>query len=461
MSRYWTLIRESLSGKQHDYTTGNLHRAILLLAVPMMLELAMESVFAVVDIYFVESCGEAAVAAVGLTEAVMTLLYALAIGLAMGVTATVARRIGEGDEAAAAKATVQALLVGVLISIVVGVVGFCFPVEILGFMDASPEAIEIGSGYTQVLFTTNAVVILIHLLNAAFRGAGDPFLAMKSLWLANVINIILDPCLILGLGPFPEMGVTGAAVATTIGRGTGVAYQLWILWGGKGRLRLDRESMVVDPGAMWRLVRVSTGGILQFLIGTASWVVLMKIMATFGDVAVAGYTIGVRILMFTFLPAWGLSNAAATLVGQSLGAKDPDRAESAVWWTGIYTMAFLASVTVVFLSLAPQLVGIFTADQEVLAYGVDCLVIVSYGYVAYAWAMVMMQAFNGSGDTMTPTYINLFCFWAVQIPFAYLMATQWGLGPSGVFWAIMGAETLLAIVSILVFRRGNWKTRSV
>ncbi|MCG8653803.1 MAG: MATE family efflux transporter, partial [Pirellulales bacterium] len=459
--RTWSIVRSSLSGQQHDYTKGNLHRAIILLAIPMMLELAMESVFAVVDIYFVAKLGEASVSAVGLTEAVMTLLYALAIGLSMGLTATVARRIGEADEAAASRATAQGILLGVGISIVVSVIGIMLAPQILAMMDASDEAITLGSGYTRVMLGGNVVIFLIHLINAAFRGAGDPFLAMKSLWLANFVNIVLDPCLIYGVGPFPELGVTGAAVATTIGRGSGVMYQLAMLIRGGGRLELSRPMWLIDVQSMVRLLRVSSGGILQFLIATASWIALMRIVSEFGDVAVAGYTISVRILMFTFLPAWGLSNAAATLTGQNLGAKDPDRAERAVWLTGTYTMAFLALVTVMFLTLAPQLVGIFTAEPDVIAYGTDSLVIISYGYVAYAWGMVMMQAFNGAGDTMTPTRINLLCFWVVQIPLAWVLAQLLEYGPAGVFWSVMVSETLLAFVSIFVFRLGKWKHREV
>ena len=461
LGRGWSIIRASLSGEQHDYTIGSLHRAILLLAVPMMLELAMESVFAVVDIYFVARLGEAATSAVGLTEAVVTLLYALAIGLSMGLTATVARRIGEGDREAASRAVAQGILLGAGISIVVAVLGIIFAPEILGLMKATPEAIEQGTGFTRVLLGTNVVIFLIHLINAAFRGAGDPFLAMKSLWLANFVNVVLDPCFIFGLGPFPEMGVTGAAVATTIGRGTGVAYQLWMLFHDGGRLEVKRSMWSIDVPSMTRLLRVSAGGILQFLIATASWVALMRIVSEFGDIPVAGYTIAVRILMFTFLPAWGLSNAAATLTGQNLGAQNPARAEKAVWLTGIYTMLFLGGVTVVFLTLAPHLVGIFTQDPEVIAYGTDCLVIISYGYVAYAWGIVIMQAFNGAGDTWTPTRLNLVCFWLVQIPLAWYLAKHLDLGPTGVFWSVMGSEALLAVLSILVFRRGKWKHREV
>ncbi len=463
IARLLRSIKDSLFGKAQDYTSGNLHVCILMLAVPMMLEMAMESVFVVVDMYFLGFLGAPAIAAVGLTESVLTLLYALSIGLAMGTTAMVARRVGEGDVDAARRVTLQAIYIGVGISVVIGLIGVLYAEEILSLMEADASVIEAGSGYTRLLIGSNVVIMLLFLINAAFRGAGDPSLAMRSLWLANAINIVLDPCLIHGYGPFPAMGATGAALATTIGRGSGVLYQFWMLFSprAKGHLRLRGMPMSIDFGVIKRLLRVSMGGILQMLIATASWVFLMRIVSEFGKVPVAGYTIAVRILVFTFLPAWGLSNAAATLVGQNLGAQQPDRAEKAVWLTGLYNMAFLALVTVVFLTLAPVLVHIFTDDPEIARYGIDSLRIISYGYVFYAWALVMMQAFNGAGDTMTPTWLNLFCFWCVQIPGAWYLALGADLGPSGVFWSVMGAESLLAVLSMLVFRRGKWKTRDV
>jgi putative MATE family efflux protein len=453
----WADIVQSLSGEEHDFTTGSLHRGILLLAVPMVLEMSMESVFAVVDIYFVSTLGADAISVVGLTEAVLMLLYAVSIGLGMATTATVARRIGEKDRVGASKAAYQSIVLGCLVSLVIGIPGFLFAEEILGLMRAEPSAIASGAGYTRILLGSNVVIMLLFLINAAFRGAGDPAIAMRSLCLANAINIVLDPCLIYGYGPFPEMGITGAAVATTIGRGSGVAYQFWALARRRGRLDLAAAGFRIDWAAMFRLLHVSAGGIAQMLIATASWVVLMYLVSGFGKEPVAGYTIAVRIAMFTFLPAWGISNSAATLVGQNLGSRQPDRAERAVWLTGLYTSAFLAVVTIVFLSLTPELVGIFTDDPVVSAYAIDALRIMSYGYVFYGWGMVMMQAFNGSGNTMIPTGLNLVCFWMVQIPLAHLLAINAGLGPTGVFWSVTSAESLLAVISVLWFCRGTWK----
>lgn len=464
LGRLIAFVRSSLSGELHDFTKGNLHRAILLLAIPMMLEMSMESLFAVVDVYFVAKLGAPAVAAVGLTESVLTLMYALAMGLSFATTAAVARRVGEGDHRAASVATWQAMILGLLLSCLIAVPGILWAEEILGLMGAKAETVEQGSGYTRLLLGSNLVIFWIFLINAAFRGAGDPLLAMKSLWLANGINIILDPCLIHGYGPFPAMGVTGAALATTIGRGTGVLYQCWCLYRGSGRLRLDREVMHLQFTAMLRLLHTSLGGIGQMLVATASWVALMRIVSLFGEEPVAGYTIAIRIAIFVFLPAWGLSNAAATLMGQNLGARQPARAERAVWLTGIYNMGFMALVTVLLLSLGPQLVSIFVDSVEqpqVFVMAVESLQILSYGYVAYAWGMVMLQAFNGAGDTMTPTWINLICFWAIQIPGAYALAVPAGLGPAGVFWSVMGAEALLAVVAVLWFRRGGWKGKEV
>ncbi|ANM32167.1 multidrug transporter MatE [Acidobacteria bacterium Mor1] len=454
-------IRESLAGKQFDFTKLDLKKAILLLAIPMVIEMTMESVFAVFDVFFVARLGADAVAAVGLTEAVLTLIYAVAIGLAMATTAMVARRIGEQDNEGAVRAATQAIALGIMLSAAVGIPAAIFGDEILRLMDAEESTIAIGSGYTSILLGTNAVIFLLFLNNAIFRGAGDPVIAMRSLMLANGINIVLDPCLIFGLGPFPEMGVTGAAVATTIGRGTGVLYQFWALRQGSARVRLIGPAFRLHLQTMLRLVRVSLGGIGQFLIATASWVVLMKIMARFGAEALAGYTIAIRIIIFVLMPSWGFSNAAATLVGQNLGAKQPERAEKSVWLTGAYNMGFLALVTVIFVIFAPQLVGIFTDDPAIQTVGAEALRVISYGYVFYAWGMVVVQAFNGAGDTMTPTWINLFTFWTFQIPLAWFLATRAGFESAGVFWAVVLAESVLTVVSILVFRRGAWKLRTV
>jgi putative MATE family efflux protein len=452
---------DSVRGVQFDFTEERLGRAILLLSIPMMLEMSMESVFAVVDVFFVMRLGAAAAATVGLTEALLTLLYALAIGLSMGTTAMVARRVGEKDLPAASTAAVQAIGLGVAIALVVGFFGAFGARQLLGLMGASPEIISAGVGYTRVMFATNIVIFLIFLINAVFRGAGDPSMAMRSLWIANLINIILDPCLIFGLGPFPELGLTGAAVATTIGRGTGVLYQLRALNRGSSRVVIRRCDISWVPAVMIRLFRVSAFGIFQFLVSTASWVGLVRIISVFGDSALAGYTLAIRILVFFFLPAWGMSNAAATLVGQNLGAEKPGRAEQAVWITAGFNMAFLGSVGIIFIVFAEFLIGLFTSDPAVIAVGVNCLRIVSYGYLFYALGMVMVQAFNGAGDTVTPTFINVFCYWILQIPLAYTLARPLGLGTDGVFIAIAVAESVMAIVATVLFRRGKWKEREI
>ncbi len=457
----WNYLGDAIRGVQFDYTEGKLSRAILLLSVPMMLEMSMESVFAVVDVFFVLKIGPAAAATVGLTEALLTLLYALAIGLSMGTTAMVARRVGEKNMKAAGSAAVQAIALGIGIAAIVGVFGGVFAPNMLELMGASEEIVSSGTNYTRVLFGGNVVIFLLFLINAVFRGAGDASMAMRSLWIANIANIILDPCLIFGLGPFPEMGLTGAAVATTIGRGTGVLYQFRALAGPKTRLDIDREQLRLVPTVIFRLFRVSAFGIFQFLVSTASWVALVRIISSFGEAAVAGYTLAIRILIFFFLPAWGMSNAAATLVGQNLGARNPERAEKAVWMTAGYNMAFLGSVGLLFIFFAEFVIGLFTSDPEVSDYGIDCLRIVSYGYLLYALGMVVVQAFNGAGDTVTPTYINILCFWIIQIPLAYGLATRLEMGPRGVYYAILTAESLMAVVASMLFRRGTWKLKEI
>ncbi len=460
-SRLWVNLRDAIRGAPLDYTREPLGRAILLLSVPMMLEMAMESVFAVVDVFFVLRLGAAAAATVGLTEAMLTILYALAIGLSMGTTAMVARRVGERRMQQAAQAAVQAIAVGIGLAVVVGVVGGAAAPRLLAWMGGSPEIVAYGGGYTRVLYSTNVVIFLLFLINAVFRGAGDPSVAMRALWLANAVNIVLDPCLIFGLGPFPELGLTGAAVATTVGRGAGVVYQLRVLFSGRSRVRLAAVDLRLDPPVMLRLFRVSAFGIFQFLVSTASWVALMRIISTFGETAIAGYTLAIRILIFFFLPAWGMSNAAATLVGQNLGAGEPARAERAVWMTAGYNMAFLGSVGLLFIFFAEFFIGLFTDDPEVAAHGVACLRIVSYGYFVYALGMVVVQAFNGAGDTATPTAINVVCFWIFQIPCAWLLAKSAALGPPGVYYAILASEALMAVIASILFRRGRWKEREI
>lgn len=457
----WRDVRLAVRGTEQDFTEGGLGRAIVLLSIPMVLEMVMESVFAIVDVFFVSKLGPDAVATVGITESVLTLVYAISIGFGMGTTALVARRIGEKRPREAAAATVQAITVGLLASLPVAIIGISIPRQLLGAMGVDPAVAEVNSGYTAVLLGGNAVIMLLFIINAAFRSAGDAAVAMRVLWLANGLNVVLDPCLIFGWGPFPQLGITGAAVATTIGRGTGVLYQLWLLSRRKRRIRITRVDLRVVPRVMATLVRVSLGGIGQHIISTSSWIVLMRIMAVFGAESLAGYTIAIRILMFTLLPSWGLSNAAATLVGQNLGAGKPTRAEHSVWWSALANAAFLVLVAVAFIAFAESFVGLFTGEPNVIAVGADCLRILSYGYLLYAVGMVIVQAFNGAGDTATPTAINFFCFWMIELPLAYVLALRLGMNERGVFIAILTAESIMTIAGTIIFRRGRWKSRQV
>jgi putative MATE family efflux protein len=450
-------LRDSLRENETDFTTGKINRALGLLAIPMMLEMSMESVFAVVDIAFVSRLGTDAIAAVGITEALITVLYAVAVGLGMGITAMVSRRIGAKERVAAARVTGQAIWVGAGLSLLIGIPGSIYAAEMLRLMGATSSVIDTGSGFAAVLLGGSASIIYLFLLNAAFRGAGDATVALRSLWLANGINIILDPCLIFGLGPFPEMGVTGAAVATTIGRSTGVVYQLWFLFNGRGRLRFHFQNLALAPRVMARMLVISTGGIGQFLIATSSWIIVMRIVAMYGSSAVAAYTIGLRIFEFIWLPSWGLGNAAATLVGQNLGAGMPDRAKRSTWCAVRYNTVFMTSIGVVLVVFAPNIAGWFSSDPDVLRYGTSCLRILAIGIPMYAIGMIMTQALNGAGDTIMPTIINFLCFWVLQIPLAYWLATDMGLGPYGVFYAIVVAESLMTILAVIVFRRGKWQ----
>lgn len=460
-SDFWRTVREALAGRPQDYTQGPIGRAVLLLAVPMVLEMAMESVFVIVDIFFVARLGAEAVASVGLTEAVLTLLYAVAIGLSMGATAMVARRIGERDRAAATVAAAQTIWIAALLSLAIGVGGGTRAAEILQLMGGGGDVVRDGAGYTRIMLAGSATIVFIFLLNGVYRGAGDAVTAMRVLWIANGINIVLDPCLIFGIGPFPEMGVAGAAAATNLGRGAGVLFQLYWLGRGRSGVVLRPSTCGIDLDVMLRLLRVSIGGILQYLIATSSYLFLMRIVARFGSQAVAGITIGIRIFMFSFLPAWGLGNAAATLVGQNLGAGQAERAERSVWQAARYNVTFLVAVAVAFIVFAESLAGVFTADPVVLAAAADCLRIVSYGYGMYAIGMVLIQAFNGAGDTDTPTLINFACFWALQIPLAYLLANAWALGPRGVYMSVAISESAMALMAVWLFRRGRWKLRRI
>lgn len=457
----WDSIREAVRGSHQDFTAGSLNRAILLLAIPMVLEMVLESLFAVVDVLWVGRVGANAVATVGLTEAMLTLVFAIAMGLSLSTTAMVARRIGEKNPEAAAIAGVQAIFIGLTISVAIGLPCLFVAPRLLRLMGATPEIVAVGGSYARIALGGCGVVVLLFLNNAIFRGAGDAAIAMRLLWVSNIINLILDPCLIFGLGPFPRLGVTGAALATFTGRGIGVLYQFYRLLQGTERIRVLRKQVAVNLEVLVRLIRLSLTGIFQFVIAQTSWIGLVRIVSLFGAAAVAGYTIAIRIVIFVILPSWGLSNAAATLVGQNLGAKQPDRAETSVWRTGFYNMLFLGSVGIIFTLFARPIVSLFTNDPAVVPLAAACLRIVSYGNIGYAYGMVMLQAFNGAGDTVTPTILNLFAFWLFEIPLAYWLAIREGWHSNGVYYAIVIAEGALAIASILIFRRGRWKRLTV
>lgn len=455
--RLRAFVSESLSDNETDFTVGPIGRALGLLAIPMMLEMAMEAVFAVVDIAFVSRLGTNAIAAVGLTEALITVLYAVAIGLGMGVTAMVSRRIGAKDSHGAAQVTGQAIWVGAALALVIGIPGVYFAADLLRMMGASEAVIVQGKGFTAMLLGGSASILYLFLLNAAFRGAGDAPVALRSLTLANALNIVLDPCLIFGIGPFPELGVTGAAVATTIGRGIGVLYLANYLFGSRGRLRFAPCHLAVVPPLIARMISISVGGVGQFLIATASWIAIMRVVALYGSAPIAAYTIALRLIEFALLPAWGLGNAAATLVGQNLGAARPDRAEKSVWRAARYNAIFMTVLGICLIAFATHIVGWFSSDEEILRYGVSCLRILGVGYPVYAVGMIIIQALNGAGDTRTPSILNFICFWLIQIPLAYWLATAVGLGPDGVFLSIVVAESVLTICGVMVFRRGSWQ----
>jgi len=457
----WSAVKESIRGSHRDYTRGPIGRAILLLAIPMVLEMVMESVFAVVDIFWVSHLGTDAAATVGLTESLMTLVYTLAIGLSIGAMAMVARRIGEQNPDGAARAAVQSIVLALIVSTVIAAIGAPLAPKLLAFMGGSPWVIEHGSAFTRVMLAGNASVVLLFMINAIFRGAGDAAIAMRTLWLANWINILLGPCLIFGLGPFPKLGIVGAAIATTIGRGTGAIFAITKLIRSGGRFSIERRHLRIEPSIITRLIRLSGTGTFQVFVGMASWVSLVRIISSFGSNAVAGYTFGIRVILFALLPSWGMANAAATMVGQALGAKNPERAERAVWQAGFYNMIFLGIVGLIFIFFAPQIIWCFTDKPDVAQYGVDCLRIVAYGFLFYAYGMVLGQSFNGAGDTWTPTIINLFVFWFWEIPLAYVLSVHFGMGPRGVFFAITIAFSTLAVVSAIVFRRGRWKLKAV
>jgi len=453
----FSLLIKALRGEPANITFGSIDRAIVLLAVPMIFEMLMESLFAVVDIFFVSKIGVNAVAVVGLTESILTIVYSLGWGLAMGATAMVARRVGEKDFNAASVAGVQAIYIALAVSLLISLAGIFFSEEILRLMGASEDVIKEGKGFTKIMLTGNFVIMLLFLINGIFRGAGDAALAMRSLWIANAFNIILDPLFIFGIGPFPEMGVEGAAVATTIGRSIGVLCQVYHLFNGKGLIKIHADNWRLRWNIIKSLVDVSAGGTGQFIIASASWIFMMRIMSQFGSVALAGYTIAIRVIIFTILPAWGMANAAATMVGQNLGAQQPERAEKAVWRTGFFNMIFMGTVMIVFLLFAKSIVSFFTNEKEVIDNATQCLTVVSLGYIFYSYGMIIAQSFNGAGDTRTPTILNFFGFWVLQIPLAYLLANTFLLGPSGVFWAIVISESALTIAAMIIFKKGKWK----
>ncbi len=451
--RFWyDLFRESLNSEHKDFTKGSLRKAIFLLAVPMILEMCMESVFAVVDIFFVSKLGSAAAATVGLTESVLTIIYSLAIGLSMAATAMVARRVGEKNHEAAAEAGAQTLIICIVISMIISIIGAFFAADILQLVGASPEILSIGSNYVSIMLIGNLVIMLLFLINGIFRGAGNAAIAMKSLWLANLCNIILCPVMI------HFYGLTGAAIATTTGRGIGVLYQLYNLQKGNGIIQIKWNHFKPIWSVILSILNIASTGALQFIIASASWIFMAKIISGYGSDAIAGYTIAIRLIIFFLMPAWGLSNAAATLVGQNLGAKQIERAEASVWKTAKYNAVFMGIVSVLFITAAPFFVGLMSKEPMVITTGTSALRIISFGYLFYGVGMVMMNAFNGAGDSRTPTLINFFWFWVFQIPVAYYLSGAANWGTNGVFWAIVTTETAVAITGIVLFKRGRWKT---
>ena len=458
---FWHAVAEALRGSRRDYTKGAIGRSILVLAIPMVLEMAMESIFVICDVFFVSKLGADAVATVGLTESMLSLVYTMAMGLSIGVTATVARRIGEKDADGAARTAVQGIALGIIIAAALGVAGATTAPSLLRAMGASPDVVARGSTFTRVMLGGNASILLLFLINGIFRGAGDATLAMRSLWLANAINILLGPCLIFGLGPFPRLGVTGAAIATTTGRSIGVLFAAAQLLRAHSRVVVHREHLRLDWSLMGRLVKLSGTGTVQILIGTASWIGMVRLISAYGSTAVAGYTIAIRIVMFALLPSFGLCMAAATMVGQSLGSKQPDRAEQSVWLAGKYNFFFLGSVSVLFVFGARLIVSAFTSDPEVAGYAVFGLRVISSAFVFYAYGMVMGSAFNGAGDTWTPTLLNLLSFWLWEIPLAFVLSRGVGMGPDGIFTAIPIAFSTFALLATFAFRRGRWKVKAI
>lgn len=461
MRKFFDLFLQALKGEEHEYTSGSINRAIFLLSVPMILEMVMESLFAVVDIFFVSKVNTDAVATVGLTESVLTLVYSVAIGLSTAATAIVSRRIGEKQHAEAGHAAAQVILVSVVLGVAIGLGGFFGAETILRAMGGSENLIASGSNFTRIIFASSPAIILLYTLSGVLRGGGDAAVAMRSLWIANGVNMLLCPLFIFGWGPVPAFGVAGSAMATTIGRSLGVLYQLYALTKGNGAVKVLASQLKADFGIIRNLISVSAGGTGQFLIASASWVFLTRILSDFGPQIVAGYTIAIRVIVFTILPSWGMANAAATLVGQNLGANKPERAETSVWRAAFFNFVFLAVVAVIFFIFSANIISWFNDDPATVATGVNCLRIICFGYLFFAYGMVISQSFNGAGDTLTPTLMNLVCFWALEIPLAYFLAKYLDLGPNGVYISVAFSESMLAVVGILLFRRGKWKTKKV
>ena len=457
----WSLVKASLKEETFDYTRIPIKKAVILLAIPMMLETSIEALFAIVDIFFVAKLGADAVATVGITEAIITLLYAVGIGLSMSITALVARRIGEDNRPRASLLAGQAIAVGIVLSIVIGLGGIAVSKQVLTMIGASDVIVNEMSGYTTIMLGGSGTILMLFILNGIFRGAGEPVLAMKAIWIASIINIILDPCLIFGLGPFSALGVEGAAIATTLGRGIGAVYIAFMLFSGRSRICVKLLHIKPVLTEMSLLLRVSFGGILQFLIATSSWIFLMRIMAEFGSNALAGYTIAIRVVEFIMMPVWGLSNSVSTLVGQNLGALNIERARKAVYVVTKYNVILMLMFSFVFILFSEFVIGIFTSDEQIIVIGSECLRILSYGFGLYGLGLAMIQAFNGAGDTLTPTWINGICFWLFQLPFAYWLSLSVLEQPQGVYWAIFLAEGLMAIIALYVFKQNTWAKRKV
>jgi len=454
-------IREAISGSDQDFTKGSINRAIFLLSVPMVLEMIMESVFAVVDIWFVSKLGADAVATVGITESLITIVYSIAIGLSMATSALVARRIGEKNKEGATKSAFQGVAVAAFTSLMIAIPGAIYADDLLMLMGISAEIAGDFSAYTAIMLGGNIVIMLLFVINGIFRSSGDAAISMRVLWLANIINLILDPILIFGWGPIPAMGIAGAAIATTIGRGIAVSYQIYVLFNGKVRVGFSLSSLKIDFPLMAKLVKISLGGIGQTIIATSSWIGMVRIIAEFGSEVVAGYTIAIRVVIFSLLPSWGISNATATLVGQNLGAKEPDRAEKSVWATGKINIMLLGMIGIIFIIAPAFFIRLFITDSAVVEVGATALRIISFGFFAYGFGMVLIHAFNGAGDTRTPTRINLICFWLIEIPLASFLALYAGMDENGVFYSIVISETLLASIAFILFRKGKWKENKV